>query len=281
MQILIATLVSVTLAEMMFAIGLRLSFSKLMDSMRGSRWLIFRATMANYLIIPGITLFIILLFQVSPMMAAGILILAVSPAAPYGLPFTVIARGNLAMSTGLMVILAGTSALMAPLLLYLLLPVISSDELTLTIDTVKLLGNLFAVQLVPLGFGLSLGQWKPELSAKWVIPADRVSKVLNFLMIMSIAALQYKVIVEIGPMELSLMIILVLAGIVSGWMMGWPGKENRISLSIITSLRNMSLSIGIAATSFPGSPVLTTILAYSFVAGFGVLAFAWVLRLTR
>jgi BASS family bile acid:Na+ symporter len=275
MYILISLLVSLTLAEMMFAMGLRLRFSELKDAVSCSRWFLFRAVIANYLIIPGMTLLIILIFHLSPMVALGLLILAVSPAAPYTLPFTIIARGDLAVSTGLMVFLAGISAIMAPLLLHLLLPVISSGNLSVTIDPVKMIGILFVIQLLPLCLGLALGHWRPELSSTLRLPSSQVSKILNILMITVIVILQFKVMTGIGFEEIFLMIMLVFAGIITGWFLGWPGKGNRISLSIITSMRNMS----IAATSFPGFPVLTTILAYSFVAGSGVLAFAFILRL--
>lgn len=281
MHILISLLVSLTLAEMMFAMGLRCRFSELNYAISFSRCLLFRAVIANYLIIPGITLLIILIFHLSPMVSAGLLILAVSPAAPYALPFTVIARGNLAVSTGLMIFLAGISAMMAPLLLHLLLPVISSSDLQVTIDPVKMIGTLFVIQLLPLCLGLVLGQWWPELSSTLLIPSSRLSKFLNILMITTIVILQFKVMIGIGFEEISLMIILVFAGIITGWFLGWPGKGNRISLSIITSMRNMSLAMGIAATSFPNSLVVSTILAYSFVAGFGVLTFVFILRLIK
>ena len=50
------------------------------------------------------------------------LICAVCPGAPYGPPFTGMAKGKVGVAVGLMVILAGSSALVAPLLLHGLLP---------------------------------------------------------------------------------------------------------------------------------------------------------------
>jgi hypothetical protein len=59
------------------------------------------------------------------MVAAGFLILASCPGAPFGPPITAIARGNLAVSAALMVILAGSSVIAAPFLLRVLLPLVS------------------------------------------------------------------------------------------------------------------------------------------------------------
>ena len=278
MHILITILVTITLSEMMFAMGLRLRFPGLKEAVNRSRWLLLWAIISNYAIIPAVTLLIIVVFHLPPLVAAGLLILGVSPAAPYALPFTVVARGNLALSTALMVILASISAVMAPLLLHFLFPVITSGDLSLKFDPIKMIGTLFVIQLFPLCIGIAIGQWRPELSSKLILPFSRISKILNTLMIAVIAILQFKVIVAIKPDEMLPMMVLIVSGILTGWVFGWPGRENRISSSIITSMRNMGLAMGIAATSFPGSPVITTILAYSVVSGISVLAFALMLR---
>jgi BASS family bile acid:Na+ symporter len=212
------------------------------------------------------------------MVSAGLLILAVSPAAPYVLPFTVIARGDLAISTALMVTLAGISSFAAPLLLHFIFPFAASGSLSLVIDPVKMIGVLFIIQLIPLCIGLAIGQWRPGLSSKLVIPSGRLSKILNFLMISAIAFLQFRIIAGIRQDELFVMIILVIACMTTGWLTGWPGLKNRTSSSIITIMRNMGLGMGIATSSFPGSPVVTTILAYSVVAGIIALVFAFILR---
>src|SRR5262249_61027435 len=86
-----------------------------------------RAGLANYLIVPLVALGLLLLFHAAPLVAAGFLIAAVCPGAPYGPPFTGIAKGNVGLAVGLMTLLAGSSALLAPLLLRLLLPFASGD----------------------------------------------------------------------------------------------------------------------------------------------------------
>jgi BASS family bile acid:Na+ symporter len=263
---------------MMFAMGLRLSFRKITRPLRAEPWLVARSFAANYLVVPLITILLLRAFGASTMTSAGLMILAVSPAAPYGPPFTVIARGNLALATALMVVLAASSALLAPLLLHLLLPLVPGANLAIRIDPVRLTAILFLVQLLPLCLGLAVGQWKPALSARLQKPATFVSKILNMIMITAIALLQFRVILQTAMNDVLLMLLLVPAGILAGWLLGWPGRKNRVTASIITGMRNMSLAMGIAATSFPGSPVLSTILTYSFVAGTGMLAYAFAAR---
>lgn len=280
MQVLVSLLVSVTLMEMMFAMGLRLNFTALAYSIHNNQAIVLRAAVLNYIFVPGITLVILIIFQPSAMIAAGLLILAACPAAPYGPPFTAIARGNLDLSVGLMVILAGSSSFLAPLLLHLLLPVVANDTHIIRIDAARLAGTLFMIQLLPLGLGLALGQWKPGLAEKLAKPASHASKVLNLMMVIVIGTLQFKLMADINLKILSAMLLLLAFSMIAGWLLGWPGKDNRKALSITTSLRNMSLSMVIATGSFPGSPALTAILIYAFVAGTGLLLTALVCRQT-
>ncbi len=268
---LIALLVSLTLMEMMFAMGLRLTFTELAGSIISSPWLVLRAVIANYLIIPGLTLLVLLIFHTPPLIAIGFLLLAVCPAAPYGPPFTAIARGNLSLSVSLMVILAGFSAILAPLLLYFLLPIVAPGNFSLKFDTLRLVSTLFMIQLLPLCLGLAIRQWKPLLAGKLAVPSSHLSKLLNALMVIVIAVVQVTSLTEIGLSGFITMAALLCTCLITGWLMGWPGNENRKTLTITTSLRNMSLSMVIASSSFPGSPAVTTVLASAFVSGTGLL----------
>src|SRR5262249_15289098 len=123
----INVLVTVTLIEMMVATGLGVTFTEQAAVARDWR-LVARAGVANYVCVPAVTVGLLLLFQAQPMVAAGFLILAVCPGAPYGPPCTALARGPVSVAVGLMVLMAASSALLAPLLLHLLLPVTSGDE---------------------------------------------------------------------------------------------------------------------------------------------------------
>jgi bile acid:Na+ symporter, BASS family len=124
---LINLLVTVTLMEMMVTVGLRVTFAEIVDTARNWQ-LVTRAALANYLLVPAVAIILLLLFQASPLVAAGFLVLAACPGAPYGPPFTTIARANVPAAVGLMVILAGSSAVISPVLLHVLLPLLAEGE---------------------------------------------------------------------------------------------------------------------------------------------------------
>ena len=91
-------LVTVTLVEMMAAIGLGVTIAEVVGVARNGR-LLLRAALANYVCVPAATVGLLLWFRSPPLVAAGVLILAVCPGAPYGPPFTALARGNAHVTT--------------------------------------------------------------------------------------------------------------------------------------------------------------------------------------
>src|SRR5689334_7096525 len=101
------------------------------------------------------------------MVAAGFLRLEVCPGAPFGPPATTIARGNLAWSIGIMVILGALSAILSPVLLGLLLARIAPDS-DLHIDMLAIARTLVVAQLLPLAVGLAVHHWAPALTQKIV-----------------------------------------------------------------------------------------------------------------
>src|SRR5205085_2603873 len=102
---LINVLVTILLIEMMAAVGLGVTLAELAAVARNWR-LVARAALANYVCVPAVTVGLLLLFHpAGPMVPAGFLILAVCPGAPFGPPCTRIAKGNVPVAVGLMVLL--------------------------------------------------------------------------------------------------------------------------------------------------------------------------------
>jgi BASS family bile acid:Na+ symporter len=272
---LINILVLITLIEMMVAIGLGVTFPELLRVARNWR-LVTRAALANYVCVPAVTVGLLLLFAPRPLVAVGFLILAVCPGAPYGPPLTALARGDVSVAVGLMVLLAGSSAVLAPLLLYFLLPRVSANE-PLTVDAARIVVTLLATQLVPLGVGMAVRQRRPRLAERLLKPAQLGSKVLNLAAVGLILVTQFHLLMETPARGFIGMLILLLAGWAAGWLLGGPGPDTRKAMTLTTSLRNVGVGLVIATGSFPGTPALTAVLVYGLfgVVGTLFLALGW------
>lgn len=268
----INVLLSITLIEMMFAVGLGTAPRDIATAIKQWR-LMLRAALANYVLVPAVTVALLLAFRARPMAAAGFLILAVCPGAPYGPPLTAIAKGNVAAAIGWMAILATSSAVFAPLLLGVLLPMTSGDA-RLEIDAARLAGTLVLTQLAPVGAGSAMRAWRPSLAAKILPAANRISKLLNLAAIGSIIAMQFPMLLDIRWAAFGGMFALMIASLIVGWLLGGPERELRKTLAIVTSVRNAGVGMVIASSSFPGTPALTAVLAYAIVDILGALAIA-------
>ena len=269
---LINILVTITLIEMMVLIGLRVRFAELIDTARNWR-LVARAGAANYLFVPAVTVVLLISFDASPMVAAGFLVLAVCPGAPYGPPFAGIARANVPAAVGLMAILAGSSAIISPVLLRVLLPQVAGGEAP-RINVIGIVSALLVTQLLPLLLGMLVRHRYPQLAEKLLSPLELLSKILNLSAAALILGTQFPMLAEIRPRGFVGMLILLSASLVIGWLAGGSDSGTRKTMALTTSLRNVGVGLVIVTGNFAGTPAVSAALAYGIVEVLGSLLLA-------
>ena len=274
-------LASITLFEMMVAIGLGVSVSDVLRVAADWR-LVSKAALASYVFVPAAAVGLLILFHADPFVAIGFLVVAVCPGAPYSPPFTGIAKGNVAVAVGLMVILAASSALAAPLLLHYLIPLVHQflpalpkDSPPLALDAVKMVQTLIVAQFVPLCIGLAARRWMPGLAGKLKKPANILSIVLNLAMLSLIIYVHFDVLIGIPLRGYVGMLALVLAGVAAGWLLG--GRGNRSAMVMATSVRNVGVSLVIVTATFAGTRAVgaTTAFALFQTIVMALVAVAW------
>jgi BASS family bile acid:Na+ symporter len=267
-------LVTITVVEMMVAVGLGVTFADLARVARDWR-LVVRGVIVNYVCVPVATAALLLLMEPHPMVAAGFLILAVCPGAPYGPPLTALAKGSTMVAVGLMALLAGSSAIIAPILLRCLFKFTATAATE--ISTLHIVAILLTTQLLPLCGGMAIRQWRPTTAHRLQRPANRVSKVLNLLLMGTVLLSQFRLLAEIRLGGIFAMVVLLMASLSAGWLLGHPGVATQKAMAITTSLRNVAVGLVIATNMFAGTAAITAIVAYGLVSLLGTLAFAIVL----
>ena len=271
----ISPLVAIALVELMVATGLGIRLAEVVDAARDWR-LLARAGLVNYVAVPCAAVLLLLLIRVEPTAAAGFLILAVCPGAPYAPPLTALAGGNVAISAGLMMVLAGSSVIVAPLLLSMLLPFTTGSG-ELRVDALRMLGTILVTQLLPLSSGLAVNYWRPDLAARLLKPAVAVGKILNVAVIGLILLTQARQLMEIRFIGILAMLIWLGISIVLGWSAGGLKDKDRRAVALTTSIRNVGLGVVITTSAFAGTPAVTAVLAYGLVQLLGsfLLALWW------
>ncbi len=269
---LIKLLNVVALAAIMLAIGLSVRFEQVAASLRRTR-LVVLGVVANFVLVPLVTVALLHCFQAQPLVSAGFLILAVCPGAPVGPSFTSVAKGNVSIATGAMVVLAGLSAVLAPTLLTVLLRwIVPASELTF--DYLGIVKILLVTQLLPLGVGLAAHEWLPKLADRIARPLALLANFLLLALVGLILSAQYETLLAIRGLAWLGMLILLVASLVIGWCCGGSNRGARRALAMTTGVRNAAVGLAIATTNFAGTPAVTAVVAYALVAIFGTLAFA-------
>jgi BASS family bile acid:Na+ symporter len=256
-------LATVTLVEMMVTTGMGVTLAGIAPVARDWQ-LVLRAIVANYALVPAAAVGLLLAFHADPMAAAGFLLVAACPGAPYGPPFTAIAKGNVPAAVGLMAVLAGSSAFAAPLLLRLLLPVVAGGQAA-EVDAAKLVTTLALSQFLPLCAGIVLRAKQPRIADRLAKPFARLSMLLNVAMIGTILIVNFKMLTDIRLSGYGGMLALIAASVVSGWLLGRSRARERRTLAVTTSMRNVGVGLVIATSSFPGSLAVTAVTAYALL----------------
>ncbi|WP_406696177.1 bile acid:sodium symporter [Singulisphaera sp. Ch08] len=274
-QSLISLLNVTALVTMMLSMGLQVSFEDLLASARPTRLLVM-GLLANYVFVPAVTVGLLNLFRADPMVSAGFLILAVCPGAPVGPPITAIAKGNVPWAVGMMLILAGLSALATPPLLSVLLARVAPDR-GLHVNALAILQILLITQLLPLLLGLGIHHGAPKFTRLIVRPVGLLANVLLLALVGLIAVTQYETLAAIRLRGWIGMGLLMLASLGIGWASGGPAVATRKALAATTATRNAAVGLVIAANNFAGTPAVTAVVAYGLVSIGGALGWALLL----
>lgn len=262
----------IALIAMMLSIGLKVTFADVIASARQIRW-VAMSLIANFVLLPIVTILLLWAFQAPPVVAAGFLILAVCPGAPMGPPFTDIARGSVPHATGAMVILAGLSAPLAPILLMLLLGWLSPGS-DLHVNALQIAGVLLLTQMLPLAIGLAIHQWALRLARMIAKPLGLIANVLLLGVVTLILATQYQTLTAFRLRGWFGMIFLLAASLGIGWLCGGSSAATRRTLAVTTGLRNAAVGLVIVSANFAGTPAATAVVAYALVSILGTLGCA-------
>lgn len=264
------------LIGMMLSVGLKVTVEEVLAS-TGKVRIVLLGVVANFVLVPAVTIGLLNFFHTDPIVSAGFLILAVCPAAPVGPPFAAIARGNVPSAVGQMVILSGLSALLAPLLLSVLLTrVLPPSELH--IDYLAIVRTLLIAQVLPLGIGLGIRRWAPKLAAQLASPVGLLANLMLLTVIVLVVFREYDTLESIRLRGWFGMLLLLTCSLGIGWLCGGPERATRKAMSLTTAARNAGVALAIAATNFADARATSGVVACALVSIFGSLGCAFLFR---
>jgi BASS family bile acid:Na+ symporter len=242
----------------MLAVGLNLTVAQIIAPLRNVR-LVSLALLANFVVMPAACFAIEKLLRLDQSLAIGLLLLGTAAGAPFLPKLAQIAKGNLAFSVGLMVLLMIVTVGYVPLVLPLLLEGVSVDPL-------KIARSLVLLMLLPLAVGLAI-KARFEVAAARVKPVfDLVSNLSLILLTILIWVVNFDKIIGIfGTRGILASVVFIVLGYGVGHLLGGPGLDTRRVLALGTSQRNIAAALLIGGQNFKDPNVVVMVIVVADV----------------
>ena len=227
----------------MLAMGLSLTLAEIGAPLRNAR-LVIVALAANFVLVPLVAYSIIAIFALDDGLKIGLILVSTAAGAPFLPRLAQIAKGNLAFSVGLMVLLMVVTIAYMPFVLPWLIQGVSVDPWSIA-------RPLIILMLIPLAIGLLIRARYGHIAKSLQPYMTQVSTLALILIIASGLLANMKAVlgVFVGGGILSLLLFLALA-FIFGYMLGGKDDAIRSVLALGTAQRNLSAALVIATANF-------------------------------
>lgn len=232
-------------------------------------------------LLPLVAFGLTLLFRMEPIMAIGLMVLAVSPGGPTSNLITHTCKGNIALSVSLTAIASFATMLTIPFVLSKTLNYFGkTSEGVIKLPIADTILQVMVITVIPISIGMLIKKFKPQFSKRMEKPMRTASAILFILVLAAVIAANSTTIVrglkEVGLVTLILNLATMGVGYLTSKLFQFDVKST-ISITIESGIQNGTLAFVIVSTILKNTEMGISIAAYSiwmFITG-GILI--WVL----
>lgn len=260
-----------TLFTVMFAIGLVLGPAQLAAAMT-RRNILLAVLFAAVVPLPVVTVVAIEVFELRGPIGLGLLLMAISPGAPFALRKAIGAGADRAFAPALHIAIVALAVVTVPLSVAIL-DVIFSAKFDVTYRQIG--RQVFFAQLLPLLLGALVRYLNPGLATRL---EPRVARIGNSLLIV----FSMVVLIDIVPIVASIGWLPTVAGaamailaLATGMLVAHGDPEVRPAAAIAIAMRNPGLALTMAEANHAPPVVSAVILGYTAGVALVVSAFLW------
>ncbi len=254
---------------LMFALGLGLK-GDWRGLLRKRAGLFGRLLLATCLLVPLLALLVLkgpLGAAVAPSAQLAIALMALCPSAPLTLRKAKDHGGDRNLAALVQVLAALTAIVSIPLLADLFRS--SFGVQGWQIEPRQVAKQIALVQLLPLGLALLVRRWRPDLADRLEAPIEKLAGILLLLLIVLVVIRTLPLLAGYIPANgpaLLVMVVVALGSLLLGYGLGGPGKRDRVTGSLLTSMRNPGLALLFASMYAPTpEPVKVGILCFLLI----------------
>jgi BASS family bile acid:Na+ symporter len=260
---------TVTVFAVMFALGLMLGREQIAAALQ--RCVVLAAVVFAVVVpVPALAVLAVKAFALKGPVAAGIVLMVISPGAPVALRRALDAGGNREFAPALHLAIVLLAVVTVPATVVILDWIFAAD---FTVTPFHIGRQVFLAQLLPLALGASLRVIRPAIAAKLEGPLGRVG---NFLLL----ALGIMVLVDLPPIIAVVGWVPTIAGVAMtlcalavGAAFAWRDADVRPAAAVAAAMRNPELALVIATVNHALPGVTAAVIGYALGLAMMMVAF--------
>jgi predicted Na+-dependent transporter len=265
----ISPLAAVTVFTVMLSLGLLLEREQIISALR-RRMVLAAVLFAVVIPVPVLAVVVVKLFGLHGAVAAGIVLMAISPGAPVALRRAIQAGGGSEFAPTLHLAIVMLAVVTVPVSVMVMSWIFSVRFAISPLDVAR---QVFFAQLLPLGIGAGLRAWRPVTIARF---EPRLAALSNLMLL----ALIVLCLVVLGPRIAALGWAPVIAGIgltvcalFAGAILAGRDASVRSAAAVAAAMRNPGLALLIATRN--GAPPDVTASVFGYALGLAGVIFAF------
>lgn len=242
----------------MLGMGFSLTLREIVEPLKNIR-LVIRSLAANFVLVPLLALVLLSIFPLSEGLSIGLLLLGAAAGAAFLPKLAQEAKGDVAFSVGLMVLLMVATIAYLPIALPLLLPGIAIDPWAIARSLVLLL-------LIPLAIALFVRARYEEVAEGLLPLMNQAANLALLTLIVALFVVYFPALAGIiGITAILAAVTFVAISLLIGFLLGGPGRGTKRVLAVGTAQRNISAALAIATFNFTDPDVMVMIVVVGLV----------------
>ncbi len=242
----------------MLAMGLSLTVPEIIAPLKNRRVVVL-ALVGNFILVPALALLITAIIPLSDAQRTGLVLLATAAGAPFLPKLAQAAKGNLAVSVGLMVLLMLVTVVYLPLILPLLLTGV-------VVNPWDIAQSLIITMLIPLVVGLFIKARYADTAAHLQPTFGQASNVGLMLTMGILLVLNVRnILALVGTGGILAGVLLIVIAFVLGYLLGEGDAGVKRVTGLGTAQRNIAAALVVAVQNFDDPNVLVMVIVVGLI----------------
>ncbi|GAA1836140.1 bile acid:sodium symporter family protein [Agromyces salentinus] len=269
----------VALGIIMFGLGLSLTLGDFARVLKQPKAVII-ALVCQLIVLPAICLGLVLAFQLPPVLAVGMMMLAASPGGTTANLYSHLFRGDVALNISLTAVNSVVAVFTLPIITNVAIAIFDPFDDQLGLQWSKVL-EVFAIVLLPVALGMLVRRFAPRFADAMDRPVRIASVVILVVVIAGAVASNWELLVENFARLALITIVFCIISLAIGYLVPrWlrVGRRQAIAASFEIGIHNATLAIVIAQSVLGSTELSLPAAVYGVLMFFIAFGFGFLIR---